>query len=231
MYRGIGNGLALVLGLFAFGSTQATACDWACWSGWCGAYRSYAAPVYGYYARPAYTYYAPPPAYYARPDYTYYAPPPAYYAPPAYYVGPGYAADAPVPVSHPPASYSAAAPYQGNEGYAHASYRHPTQPVDVEKSDQSASMLGGPRKNITRVANPAGQVGKATVASHNGAQNKAVAASNSTLAVSPSTAKNGRAVKLPQNQQALAGGGMPMSSPSRYGKPGVRHMAADLRNE
>jgi hypothetical protein len=92
-------------------------------------------------------------------------------------------------------------------------------------------MLGGPRKNITPVANLAGQGGKPTVASHSGAQNKALATGNKTLAVSPPTAKNGRIAKLRQNQQALASGGMSMSSPSRYGKPGLRHMAADLRDE
>jgi hypothetical protein len=92
-------------------------------------------------------------------------------------------------------------------------------------------MLGGPRKNITRVTNLAGQGRKPTVASHSGAQNKALAAGKNTLAISAPTAKNGRLAKLPQNQQALASGGKSMSSPSRYGKPGVRHMAADLRGE
>ena len=65
----IGTGSALLLGIFAFGSTQATACDWGC--GWCRGYG------YGYYAAPA-------PVYYAPPAYTSYAPAPAYYAPPAY---------------------------------------------------------------------------------------------------------------------------------------------------
>ena len=93
-------------------------------------------------------------------------------------------------------------------------------------------MLGGPRKNIIPIANPTSLRGKATVASHGGAQNKALAAGfKNTLAISPPTAKKGRLGKLLQNQQTLASGGMSMSSPSRYGKPGVRHMAADLRGE
>jgi hypothetical protein len=73
--------------------------------------------------------------------------------------------------------------------------------------------------------------GKPTVASHSGAQNKALATGSNTLAVSAPTAKNGRLAKLPQNQQALASGGISVSSPSKYRKPGVRHMAADLRGE
>jgi hypothetical protein len=234
MYRRIGTGSALLLGMVAFGNTQATACD--CWSG-CGGYGygGYGYGGNGYYAAPTSAYYAAPaPAYYAAPAPAYYAAPaPAYAAPaPAYYADPGYAADARPPVSHPSARYyAAAAPNHGYEGYAHASYRHLTQPVDGGKWDQSASMLGGPRKNIIPVANPSSQRVKATVASHGGAQNKALAAGKSTLAVSPPTAKNGRLAKLPQNQQALASGGISMSSPSRYGKPGVRHMAADPRGE
>ena len=217
MCRHIGTGSALLLGMVAFGNTQATACD--CWWG-CGGYGYYAAPTSAYYGVPAPAYYATPaPAYYAAPAPAYYAAPaPAYYAAPApaynapapaYYADPGYAANAPPPVSHPSARYYAAA----------------------GKWDQSASMLGGPRKNIIPVANPTSQGGKATVASHSGAQNKALAAGKNTLAISAPTAKNGRLAKLPQNQQALASGGMSMSSPSRYGKPGVRHMAADLRGE
>jgi hypothetical protein len=81
--------------------------------------------------------------------------------------GPGYAADAQPPVSHSRAPYYAAA----YGGYAPSSYRRPAQLVDGGKWDQSASMLGGPRKNIGPVANPAGRAGKATIASHSGAQN------------------------------------------------------------
>src|SRR5690242_16543196 len=110
MRRRIGTGSALLLGMFAFGSTQAAACDWACWWGWCRGYGYYAAPAPAYYAPPAYTSSAPAPAYYDPPAYTYSAPAPAYYEPPAYsyapppayYPGPGYAADAPPPVSHSP---------------------------------------------------------------------------------------------------------------------------------
>jgi hypothetical protein len=253
MHRRIGTRSALLFGMVAFGSAQATACD--CCGGYgsyggygyggygsYGGYGYYDAPAPAYYATPAPAYYATPapayyaapapayyaapgpayyaapaPAYYAAPGPAYYAAPPAYYAAPtpaynapapAYYADPGYAANAPPPVSRPSARYYAAA----------------------GKWNQSASMLGGPRKNIIPVANPTSQGGKATVASHSGAQNKALAAGKNTLAISAPTAKNGRLAK-PQSQQALASGGMSMSSPSRYGKPGVRHMAADLRGE
>jgi hypothetical protein len=54
MCRRIGTGSALLLGMVAFGSAQATACDWGCWWGRCGGYGYYAAPVYGY-ALPSYT--------------------------------------------------------------------------------------------------------------------------------------------------------------------------------
>ena len=66
---------ALLFGLFALGSTQASACGaYYGYGAGCGCGYAYYAPVY--YARPAYAYYAP--AYYARPAYTYYAP--RYYA-------------------------------------------------------------------------------------------------------------------------------------------------------
>jgi hypothetical protein len=183
----IGTGSALLLGMVAFGSTQVTACD--CLWGWCGGYGYYGGPAAAYYApapayaAPAPAYYAPAPAYYApapvyaapapayyAPAPVYAAPAPAYYATPApdYYAGAGYAADAPPSVA---ARYYAAAPNKGYQGYAHASYRHFTQPVDGGKWDQTASMLGGPRKNIAPVANLAGRGGKAAVASRSGAQN------------------------------------------------------------
>jgi hypothetical protein len=56
----MGTGSALLLGIFVFGSAQATACDWTRWLGVVPCLHT--APVYGYYAGPSYTDYEPAPA-------------------------------------------------------------------------------------------------------------------------------------------------------------------------
>jgi hypothetical protein len=121
-------GSAFLLGLFALGSAEATACDWGCWWG---------CPSFYY---PSAAYYAPAPAYYG-----------------GYYAQPGYAAVAAVPayvaqrgaapyapVAHAPAPYATMPNYRPYHGYAAKSPSYRPSPAYASTWDRRAA-LGGPR--------------------------------------------------------------------------------------